>query len=75
VTGFSALYARKLIFPLLGISDADPFWYRMLIWLVTIFPIYNILLLAYGALFGQWSFFWGFVKKTMGRFRRSEKPS
>jgi hypothetical protein len=68
VTGFTSLFARKLIFPLIGVESADPFWYKSIIWLVTIFPVYNILLLSYAALFGQFSFFWRFFKKTMTRF-------
>lgn len=68
ITGFSSLFARRLIFPLLGIEAADPFWYKAIFWMLTIFPVYNILLLAYAALFGQFHFFWKFFKKMMGRF-------
>jgi len=67
-TGFSALYARRFIFDLLGIAENDPFWLKSIIWLVTILPGYNIILLIYGALFGQWEFFWGFFKKMISRF-------
>ncbi len=67
VTGFSAVFARQFIFDLLGIVEKDPFWFKTLIWVLTIFPIYNILLLLYGALFGQFNFFWGFFKKMMTR--------
>lgn len=68
LTGFTALFARRFIFPLLGIEASDPFWYKTIMWLITIFPIYNILLLTYGALFGQFKFFWRFFKKMMTRF-------
>lgn len=68
ITGFSSLFARRLIFPLIGVEAADPFWYKTIIWLLTIFPVYNILLLTYAALFGQFHFFWGFFKKMMRRF-------
>ncbi|MBD3617265.1 MAG: prolipoprotein diacylglyceryl transferase [Gracilimonas sp.] len=68
LTGFTALFARRFIFPLLGIEASDPFWYKTIMWLITIFPIYNILLLTYAALFGQFKFFWRFFKKMMGRF-------
>ncbi|MEX0724525.1 MAG: DUF6787 family protein [Gracilimonas sp.] len=67
-TGFTSLFARKLIFLLIGVESADPFWYKSVIWLLTIFPVYNILLLSYAALFGQFSFFWKFFKKMMTRF-------
>ena len=66
-TGFTALYARRFVFYILGIIESDPFWLKALVWLVTIFPLYNIFLLAYGTLFGQFEFFWAFFKKTIYR--------
>ena len=35
--------------------------------LIVIFPIYQVLLLAYGWLFGQFKFFWEFEKKFLRR--------
>jgi hypothetical protein len=67
-TGFSAMYAKEFVFKLLGVSPDLPFWIRTLIWLVTILPLYNVLLLFYGTLFGQHKFFIWFLKKTFGRF-------
>lgn len=66
-TGFTAVFARRFVFDLLGIVEQDPFWLKSIVWLVTIFPIYNIFLLLYGALFGQFDFFWSFFKKMMYR--------
>jgi len=41
-----------------------------------ILPIYNVILLGYGALFGQFEFFWAYEKRFVGRitglFRRSD---
>lgn len=68
ITGFSAVFARKFVFDLLGIAESDPFWLKTLVWLVTILPLYNIFLLTYGAIFGQFKFFWRFFKKMMRRF-------
>lgn len=67
-TGFSAMYAKKFVFGLLGITPEYSIWLRTLIWIVTILPLYNILLLVYGTIFGQHKFFWWFLKKTFGRF-------
>ena len=36
--------------------------------ILIIFPIYQVLLLVVGTLFGQFRFFWNFQKKTFGRF-------
>jgi len=66
-TGFSAVYAKEFIFSWLGVDPEWPFWIRTIIWLVTILPTYNVLLLFYGTVFGQREFFWAFIKKTLGR--------
>ena len=34
---------------------------------VLILPVYNLFLLVYGALFGQFRFFWEFEKRFFGR--------
>ena len=34
---------------------------------ILIFPVYNIILLIYGAIFGLFGFFWNFEKKTFNR--------
>ena len=38
--------------------------------ILIIFPIYQVMLLVVGTLFGQFTFFWNFQKKTIGRFSR-----
>jgi hypothetical protein len=73
ITGFSAVYAKEFIFEWLGVDPEWPFWVRALIWLVTILPTYNVLLLFYGTVFGQQAFFWGFVKKSVGRLFNGRK--
>jgi hypothetical protein len=35
---------------------------------ILVLPLYNIVLLGYGFLFGQIAFFWGFEKRMMERF-------
>ncbi|MDR9419385.1 DUF6787 family protein [Gracilimonas sp.] len=69
LTGFSALYARRFLFPILGVEATDPFWFKTFIWLLTIFPMYNIFLLIYAAIFGQFEFFWTHLKKTFSRIK------
>ncbi len=66
-TGFTALYVKKFFFAWIGVEAEDPFWYRSIIWLITVLPAYQVLLLIYGTLFGQFTFFWNFLKKTFGR--------
>ena len=68
-TGFSVLYLKEPLFKLVGItSDTSP-WIRIPFYLLTILPAYQVLLLGYGFLFGQFRFFWNFEKKMFSRFR------
>jgi len=47
--------------------DGDiPTWIKILYW-VLILPIYNVVLLIYGFLFGQFKFFWEFEKRMFRR--------
>ncbi len=67
-TGFTVLYAKELVFDLLDITPAGyPFWQRALLWVITVLPLYNVLLYLYGVLFGQREFFTLFLKKSIGR--------
>ncbi|MCS6969154.1 MAG: prolipoprotein diacylglyceryl transferase [Cytophagales bacterium] len=66
-TGVSILYIKKLLLPLLGVSENTPRWLRFVISLVIILPLYQIVLLALGFLFGQFKFFWEFEKKIIYR--------
>jgi hypothetical protein len=70
LTGISTMYIKRPIFAVLGIDANDPFWLRMLIWMVTVLPAYQILLLFYGFLLGQFPFFWAFEKRMFGGIRK-----
>ena len=73
VTGSSTLYVRKGIFFLLGISSETDLWLRTLLYILIIFPAYNIMLLIVGFLFGQFKFAWEFEKKMFGRLKFKKK--
>ena len=45
----------------------SPRWVTWVVYPIAIFPIYQIALLAYGALLGQFSFFWE-REKAVGRW-------
>ncbi|WP_394334694.1 DUF6787 family protein [Marivirga sericea] len=47
-------------------------WIFTTIYYILIFPVYFIILLFYGFIFGQSKFFLGFVKKTFSRFKRKK---
>jgi len=53
-----------------------PLWAKA-VYCVVILPVYNIFLLLYGFIFGQFHFFWNFEKRLMKRifyiFRKNQK--
>ncbi|MDA0193551.1 MAG: prolipoprotein diacylglyceryl transferase [Bacteroidetes bacterium] len=68
-TGFTVLFLKQ---PLLNlfISQSHSFWYDVFYY-VLILPAYNLVLLFYGFIFGQFSFFWEFEKRLFDRlFKR-----
>jgi hypothetical protein len=66
-TGFSVLYAEEVIFRLLGIEDSKSWWVALILFILITLPLYNLLLLVYGFIFGQFRFFWNFEKRFFGR--------
>lgn len=72
MTGTTVLLLKKpLLF--MAFPDGDhPVWFSILYY-VLILPVYNGILLVYGALFGQFSFFWEFEKKFFRRMTGQKK--
>ncbi len=68
-TGFSVLFLKVPLFTLLGFKN-DGGILGILLYLVIMLPLYQVLLLFYGFLFGQFSFFWNFEKKTFQRMAK-----
>jgi hypothetical protein len=68
VTGYSSLLIAKPILDLVGLhqESTNPWVYRPLR-ILLIFPFYQILIVLYGWLFGQFEFFWNFEKKMLKR--------
>ncbi|HET8753044.1 MAG TPA: DUF6787 family protein [Salinimicrobium sp.] len=74
ITGSSSVFLAKPVLGFLGISrevfSSDFFWGGFLYYLLRIlliFPIYQVLLVSYGWLFGQFKFFWAFEKTMLSR--------
>lgn len=71
LTGFTVMFIKKPIFELLGISSKKSVT-DYIIYLILVLPLYQILLLFYGAILGKFSFFWEFEKKFFKRiFKRN----
>lgn len=70
ITGFSSLQLAKPFLTLIGIPDTfEPHWLYRVLRLLLIFPIYQVLLVFVGFIFGQFSFFWNFEKKMLERLK------
>ncbi len=68
LAGMNISLTRPKIFHFLGLDHA-PLWAKILSFPLIFFPVYQISVLFYAALLGQFSFFWERQKK-MGRFLR-----
>ncbi|MAV65086.1 MAG: diacylglyceryl transferase [Candidatus Marinimicrobia bacterium] len=68
VTGSTATWISKPILDFTGVTQATICsWVYWPIRIIIIFPLYQILLLIFGALFGQYNFFKNFTKKMFIR--------
>jgi hypothetical protein len=65
-TGFTVLFLKRPLTAWVAGDGPKPLWFSILYY-VLILPFYNVLLLAYGALFGQFRFFWEFEKRFFRR--------
>lgn len=71
-TGSTVVYISK---PLLQMvfQDGQPPWWGRVLYYIVILPVYNVFLLAFGFLFGQFSFFWAFEKRLLSRLTGGSK--
>jgi hypothetical protein len=69
ITGSSSLYIGRPIIKLLGITkeNLNPLLYWFLFIIIGL-VFYQILLVSFGWIFGQFKFFWEFEKKMLTRF-------
>ena len=58
----------RLKSPVMGLifTEATPGWVQWVVYLIIMLPIYQLLLLGYGTLLGQFGFFWTKMK-AIGR--------
>jgi hypothetical protein len=66
-TGFTIMFLKKPILTFLAGEEGNTTLGTVLYY-IFILPLYNIILLAYGFIFGQFTFFWQFEKRFMERF-------
>ena len=67
MAGMAIMPARKVIFHLVGITPQTPLWVKILVYVPLIPPAYQLGLLLFGTLLGQFRFFWE-KEKQLVRF-------
>jgi len=71
-TGFTVLLIKKPLFALWFPNGNVPILVSVAYW-IFIFPVYNMFLLGYGFVFGQFKFFWAFEKRFFARLFAQRK--
>ncbi|HOX82109.1 MAG TPA: prolipoprotein diacylglyceryl transferase [Chryseolinea sp.] len=61
-TGFTVLFIKKPVLAFLA-GEEGKSTLASVLYYIFILPLYNLILLGYGFLFGQFAFFWEFEKR------------
>lgn len=69
ITGSTAAWMSKPFTNYIGLTKDALGGFYLPIRLIAIFPIYQVLLVLIGFLFGQFEFFWNFEKKMLRSMR------
>ena len=65
ITGSLTLYISDILFIYFDISKNEFGYFFIFIRILIIFPIYQLLLIIIGTLFGEFKYFWQFEKKFL----------
>jgi hypothetical protein len=71
-TGFTVLFIKQPLFEYWFPTGIKPLWASVAYWIL-IFPVYNLFLLFYGFIFGQFRFFWDFEQRFFNRIMSNFK--
>lgn len=69
-TGFSVMFLKPYV--LFFFQNVDRMVFNIAYYIL-IFPVYNLILLFYGFIFGLFTFFWEFEKRTFNKIFRRKK--
>ncbi len=70
ITGYSSLLLAIPFLNMIGIPETfQPHWLYRVLRILLIFPIYQVLLVFIGFIFGEFDFFWQFEKKMLDRLK------
>lgn len=73
-TGFTVMFLKKPIVSFFTEGGEKSILFSV-IYYILILPVYNVILLIYGAIFGQFKFFWEFEKKMLNRITGKKKKA
>ncbi len=65
ITGSLSAYLSKPFTNYVGLTEDNLSYFYWPIRLIAIFPLYQVLLVFFGFIFGQFKFFWWFEKKML----------
>jgi hypothetical protein len=66
ITGSTSAVLSKPILEFIGVTkDTVSGWIYYPLYIILIFPVYQVLLVSFGFIFGQFKFFWAFEKKML----------
>lgn len=70
LAGTSVTRIRKIFWPLFGFTSETSMWIQVPVYILLIFPTYQIMLMTFGTLLGQYKFFWAKEKAMLNIFAR-----
>ena len=65
LAGMAITQSRPIVFHIFGIEHETPLWIKTVVYILSIFPLYQLFLLIFGTLLGQFRFFWDKEKKMV----------
>ncbi len=68
-TGFSVMYLKRFLFSMTGLDAAEG-WLRWTVNILIILPLYQMILIGWGWVFGKYDFFLRFVNRMIAQLRK-----
>jgi hypothetical protein len=69
VTGSASLIVKTFIFGWMGINGDTSLWLKIPLYVLVIFPAYQLLFLLISTMLGQFRFAWNFEKKVFSHLK------
>ncbi|MFN3942639.1 MAG: DUF6787 family protein [Flavobacterium sp.] len=70
ITGSASTLLTKPLLSVIGVTyNNTPLFWFITLKILLLFPVYQVLLVAIGSIFGQHTFFWNFERKMLLRLK------